>query len=599
MRVAACQINVVVGDLEGNVERVLTALERAEGAGADLAVFPELSITGYPPEDLLLKPGFVNDNLVALEKLASRTGRCAAVVGFVDASRDLYNAAAVCAFGAVQGVYRKRLLPNYAVFDEQRYFAPGAERLTLYVIGGARVGVTICEDAWAPTGPLADQAAGGAELVVNLSASPYYAGRLPERERMLATRASDASCTLLYVNSVGGQDELVFDGASLVVGPEGQLVARGPQFVEDVVVVDVDVRPVFRKRLLDPRGRAVAPPLSEVVITAAAAERAAAVEPAVVERGAEPVVVVPPVVEPAVVERGAEAAAVEPAVVEPAVVEPLDPVREVWDALVLGTRDYVRKNGFTDVVIGLSGGVDSSLVAALAVDALGAEHVHGVLMPSRFSSVGSVADARAVAEGLGIEHRAIEIEPIHAAALGQLAPSFAGRGEDLAEENVQARIRGMLLMALSNKFGWMVLATGNKSEMAAGFSTLYGDLAGGFAVIKDVPKTLVYALAHSCPAIPEAVLTKPPSAELRPDQRDDQSLPPYEVLDPVLAAYVEGDATAADLERAGFDRDLVRRVVAMVDRAEYKRRQAPPGVRVTPKAFGKDRRLPITNRYRG
>ena len=566
MRVAACQINVVVGDLEGNVERVLTALERAEGAGADLAVFPELSITGYPPEDLLLKPGFVNDNLVALEKLASRTGRCAAVVGFVDASRDLYNAAAVCAFGAVQGVYRKRLLPNYAVFDEQRYFAPGAERLTLYVIGGVRVGVTICEDAWAPTGPLADQAAGGAELVVNLSASPYYAGRLPERERMLATRASDASCTLLYVNSVGGQDELVFDGASLVVGPEGQLVARGPQFVEDVVVVDVDVRPVFRKRLLDPRGRAVAPPLSEVVITAAAAERAAAVEPAVVE---------------------------------PAVVEPLDPVREVWDALVLGTRDYVRKNGFTDVVIGLSGGVDSSLVAALAVDALGAEHVHGVLMPSRFSSVGSVADARAVAEGLGIEHRAIEIEPIHAAALGQLAPSFAGRGEDLAEENVQARIRGMLLMALSNKFGWMVLATGNKSEMAAGFSTLYGDLAGGFAVIKDVPKTLVYALAHSCPAIPEAVLTKPPSAELRPDQRDDQSLPPYEVLDPVLAAYVEGDATAADLERAGFDRDLVRRVVAMVDRAEYKRRQAPPGVRVTPKAFGKDRRLPITNRYRG
>ena len=565
VRVAACQINTVVGDLDGNVERVLSALERAEEAGADLAVFPELAITGYPPEDLLLKPGFVADNLVALEKLASRTGRCAALVGFVDASRDLYNAAAVCAFGSVHGVYRKRFLPNYAVFDEQRYFAPGTERLTLYVIGGVRVGLTICEDVWTPTGPLADQAAGGAELVVNLSASPYYAGRLPERERMLATRASDASCALLYVNSVGGQDELVFDGAALVVESDGRLVARGEQFVEDVMVVDIDVRPVFRKRLLDPRGRAVATPLGEVVITAAPRER-----------GAD----------------SADAAA-------PVVAEPLSPVREVWEALVLGTRDYVRKNGFTDVVVGLSGGVDSSLVAALAVGALGAEHVHGVLMPSRFSSEGSVTDAVKVANNLDIEHRTIEIEPIHSAVLAQLAPSFDGVPEDLTEENVQARVRGMLLMALSNKFGWMVLATGNKSEMAAGFSTLYGDLAGGFAVIKDVPKTMVYELARSCPAIPPSVLDKPPSAELRPGQRDDESLPPYDQLDPVLEAYVEGDATAGDLERAGFDRELVRRVVGMVDRSEYKRRQAPPGVRVTPKAFGKDRRLPITNRYRG
>ena len=562
LRVAACQTNTVVGDLDGNVEKVLRGLEAAEAAGADVAVFPELAVTGYPPEDLLLKPGFVADNLVALEKLASRTGRCAAIVGYVDARRDLYNAAAVCAFGAVQGVYRKRVLPNYAVFDEQRYFAAATQEPCLFLIGGVRVGVTICEDVWTAAGPMADQAAGGAELVVNLSASPYYAGRLAERERMLATRAADASCDLLYVNAVGGQDELVFDGASLAVDSAGAVVARARQFVEDVMVVDLDVRPVFRKRLLDPRGRATAPPLEEILITA--------------ESGA---------------------ADLEPRA--PLCAERLAPVREVHEALVLGTRDYVRKNGFTDVVIGLSGGVDSSLVAAIAVDALGAGHVHGVLMPSRYSSAGSVSDAEALVANLGIEARTIGIEPIHAAVLGQLAPSLEGREEDLTEENVQARVRGLLLMALSNKFGWMVLATGNKSEMAAGFSTLYGDLAGGFAVIKDVPKTMVYALAREAKAIPDEVLTKPPSAELRPDQRDDQSLPPYEVLDPVLEAYVEGDATAGDLVRAGFDADLVRRVVEMVDKAEYKRRQAPPGVRVTAKAFGKDRRLPITNRYRG
>jgi NAD+ synthase (glutamine-hydrolysing) len=561
LRVAACQIETVVGDLEGNVDRVLRALDRAEAASADLAVFPELALTGYPPEDLLLKPGFVADNLVALEKLASRTGRCAAFVGFVDARRDLYNAAAVCAFGSIQGVYRKRLLPNYAVFDEQRYFAAGTDDPDLFLIGGVRVGVSICEDVWTPTGPMSEQAAGGAELVVNLSASPYYAGRLAERERMLSTRAADASCSLVYVNAVGGQDELVFDGASLVVDSTGGLVARARQFVEDVMILDVDVRPVFRKRLLDPRGRATAPPLPEVLVTAAseAADGSAA----------------------------------------PAVAEPLGPVEEVYEALVVGTRDYVRKNRFTDAVVGLSGGIDSSLVATIAVDALGADHVHGVLMPSRYSTSGSVDDAEALAKNLGIERRVIEIEPIFAATLSQLAPSFQGLDEDLTEENIQARIRGMLLMALSNKFGWIVLATGNKSEMAAGFSTLYGDLAGGFAVIKDVPKLLVYRLARLKAAIPESVLTKPPSAELRPDQRDDQSLPPYEELDPILEAYVEGDTTAADLERAGFDRELVRRVVTMVDRAEYKRRQAPPGVRVTPKAFGKDRRLPITNLYRG
>ncbi|MDQ4131756.1 MAG: NAD+ synthase [Actinomycetota bacterium] len=571
VRVAACQLNIVVGDLDGNVAHILEALERAESEGCDLAVFPELAITGYPPEDLLLKPRFVSDNRAALEKLAARTGHCAAVVGFVDAGRDLYNAAAVCAFGSVQGVYRKRHLPNYSVFDEQRYFAPGLDDPSLFVIGGVKVGVSICEDAWAPTGPINEQGAGGAELIVNLNASPYHAGRLAERERMLGTRASDASCALVYVNLVGGQDELVFDGASLVLDADGDVVARAPQFVEDVMVVDVDVRPVFRKRLLDPRGRAVAPALAEVLVSA------------------EP-------------QRGSGVSAEAP---ERPLSDPLPPVREVYEALVLGTRDYVVKNGFTDVVVGLSGGIDSSLVAAIAVDALGADHVHGVLMPSRYSSPGSLDDARKLAQSLGVEHREIGIEPAHAAFAEMLAPSFEGREEDLTEENIQARIRGVVLMALSNKFGWMVLATGNKSEMAMGFSTLYGDLAGGFAVIKDVPKHLVYELAHernrrggADPPIPEEVLTKAPSAELRPDQRDDESLPPYAELDPVLQAYIEEDATAFDLEQSGVSRELVQRVVTAVDRAEYKRRQAPPGVRVTPKAFGKDRRLPITNRYR-
>jgi len=568
LRVAACQLDLVVGGLDTNVAAILAALEQADAAGADVAVFPELAITGYPPEDLLLKPGFVADNRAALEKLAARTGRCAAVVGFVDAGRDLYNAAAVCSQGSVQGVYRKRLLPNYSVFDEQRYFAAGSDEPTLFVIGGVRVGVTICEDIWAPTGPMTDQAAGGAELIINISASPYYAGRLVERERMLATRAADASCALVYVNLVGGQDELVFDGASLIVDPDGGLEARAPQFVEKVMVADVDVRPVFRKRLLDPRGRAVAPSLPAVGISDA---------PRDVEAGTG----------------------------QPGLADPLDPVAEIYEALVLGTRDYVTKNGFTDVVVGLSGGIDSTLVAVIAVDALGADHVHGVAMPSRFSSSGANDDAEKLAAALGVDYRVIAIEPAHAALLEMLAPSFADTEEGLAEENVQARARGIVLMALSNKFGWMVLATGNKSEMAAGFATLYGDMAGGFAMIKDVPKTLVYELcrernrrAGEAPPISDEVLDKPPSAELRADQRDDQSLPAYDELDPVLEAYVEGDATAGDLERAGFDGELVRKVVALVDKAEYKRRQAPPGVRVTPKAFGKDRRLPITNHYR-
>ncbi|MEA2971754.1 MAG: hypothetical protein QOG82_212 [Actinomycetota bacterium] len=569
LRVAACQLNLVVGDLDGNATAILDAIDRAEIAECDVAVFPELAITGYPAEDLLLKPGFIADNRAALDRVAAGTGRCVAVVGFVDAGLDLYNAAAVCANGQVHGIYRKRLLPNYGVFDEKRYFAANEEPATLFVIGGVRVGVAVCEDAWAPDGPIADQAAGGAELILNLNASPYHAGRLAERERMLATRALDSSCSLVYVNLVGGQDELVFDGASLVLDTHGNVVARAPQFVEDIMVVDVDVKPVFRKRLLDPRGRSVAPALPAITVT----DAPQSVQPA------------PPGPQPCA--------------------EPLDPTREIYEALVLGTRDYVTKNGFTDVVIGLSGGVDSSLVATIAVDALGADHVHGVMMPSKYSSDHSLADAKELAGNLGIEWRVIGIEDVHQSYLDMLAPSFAGLPADLAEENIQARIRGTTLMALSNKFGWLVLATGNKSEMGVGFSTLYGDLAGGFAVIKDVVKTTVYELCRERnqrapePVIPEAVLTKPPSAELRPDQRDDQSLPPYDQLDPILEAYVEGDTTAADLVAAGFDADLVRRVVAMIDRSEYKRRQAPPGVRVTPKAFGKDRRLPITNRYQG
>ena len=570
LRIALCQIDPVVGDLDGNVARIVDAYEVAETAGCDIAAFPELAVTGYPPEDLVLKPGFVADNRAALGKVAARTGRCAAVVGFVDWGRDLYNAAAVCAHGDVVGTYRKRLLPNYAVFDEQRYFAPGeaTDPLELYVVGGVRVGVSICEDIWSPSGPMAVQAAGGAQLVININASPYFARRVAGRERMLATRAADASCALVYVNQVGGQDELVFDGASMVFEADGELVARAEQFTVGVTIVDVDVRPVFRKRLLDPRGRATADPLPEVIVS----------------------------------ERAIEHDATMPSIITPL----LSPVAEVYEALVLGTRDYLAKNRFREVVLGLSGGIDSSLVAAVAADAIGPEHVHGVSMPSRYSSDGSRTDAQTLAEALRIDFRTIAIEPAFAAFLGLLAPSFDGKAPDLTEENLQSRVRGMLLMALSNKFGWIVLTTGNKSEMAVGYSTLYGDSAGGFAVIKDVPKLLVYELSryvnerHGKVIIPEDVFTKPPSAELRPDQRDDQSLPPYEVLDPILEAYVEGDRTAAEIVASGIaDEATVQRICRLVDLAEYKRRQSPPGVRVTPKAFGKDRRLPITNGYRG
>ena len=567
LRLALCQLDATVGDLEGNTTRVIDALRGAEEAGADLAVFPELVLTGYPPEDLLLKPAFVEGSLVALDEVASASGTCAAVVGFVDQDRDLYNAAAVLCGGKVHGIWHKELLPNYGVFDERRWFVAGDGQTPLFSIAGTRVGVTICEDAWSPSGPVARQAAGGAELIVSLNASPYRAGILAERQRMLATRASDGSCALAYVNLVGGQDELVFDGASMLFDHDGTLVASAPQYREAILVVDLELRGRFRKRIVEPRGWPQAKLLPVVPVSG--------------PRPSPPQPHAAPQLSPR-----------------------LGPEEEVYEALVLATRDYVKKNGFSDAVIGLSGGVDSALVATVAVDALGSERVHGVLLPSRFSSEGSLTDATALSENLGIDHRVIGIEPVHEAYLELLAPTFADRAPDLTEENLQARVRGTILMALSNKFGWLVLTTGNKSEMAVGYATLYGDMAGGFAVIKDVPKTLVYALCEMRNAqagrdlIPTAILTKPPSAELRDDQRDEDSLPPYDELDPILEGYVERDLSVQELVAEGHDEPTVRRVIDLVDFAEYKRRQAPPGVRVTSRAFGKDRRMPITNRFR-
>ncbi len=568
LRIALAQINPTVGDLAGNVAKIVAAYDAADAAGCDIVAFPELAITGYPPEDLVLKPGFVADNLAALDQVAAHTRRCAAVVGHVAADRDIYNAAAVCANGTILGTYRKRLLPNYAVFDEARYFTPGddSDPYELYVIGGVKVGISICEDVWSPTGPLAEQAAGGAELNININGSPFHAGKSGTRERMLATRAADASCALAYVNQVCGQDELVFDGGSMVFDAEGELIARAALFVEELLITDVVIEPVYRKRLLDPRGRRTEEPMRLVEVSDRPVEHAAPM---------------------------------------PTRIEPLPSAdAELYDALVLGTRDYVRKNGFTDVVIGLSGGIDSSLVACVAVDALGAEHVHGVAMPSRYSSDGSRNDAADLAERLGMDIRTVPIEPGFSAFLEMLAPSFEGRAEDLTEENLQSRIRGTTLMALSNKFGWMVLTTGNKSEMAVGYFTLYGDSVGGYAIIKDVLKMRVYDLCRHVnqragrTIINESVLTKPPSAELRPDQRDDQSLPPYEVLDPILQLYVEEDRTTGEIIELGHDEAIVRRITRLVDLNEYKRRQCPPGVKVSTKAFGKDRRLPITNGYR-
>jgi NAD+ synthase (glutamine-hydrolysing) len=570
MRIALAQINPVVGDLAGNRELILGRLAEAKAQSADLVLFPELSVTGYPPEDLLLRPGFVRAAEQSLETIAREARGIVAVVGTPHFDRDLYNAAAVCAGGEVKALVRKRFLPNYGVFDEFRYFAPG-DGLTLFEHGDTLVGVTICEDMWQPGPPATDLALAGAELIVNISASPFHLLRDREREEMFRTRARDNSTFVAFCNTVGGQDELIFDGHSLVIDDEGTVIARGPGFEEALVVVDVDPSSVVARRLTDTRRRALAQDRGDL--------------------GPVATIHVGTLHE----QSGSVAAALTPM---------CDDLEQMRLALELGLNDYVRKNGFKEVVVGVSGGIDSALVTALAAEALGAERVHCVSMPSRYSSAGTRGDAQRLAENLGCDFREIAIEPMVEAFGDALAASFADVAPDLTEENVQARIRGVLLMALSNKFGWLLIATGNKSELSVGYATLYGDMAGGFALLKDVYKTDVFRLARHLneragrELIPQSIIDRAPSAELRADQLDEDSLPPYPQLDQVLEAYVEEDRTLEELSNDGFDKDVVERAVALVDRAEYKRRQAPPGVRLRPKAFGRDRRTPITNRWR-
>ncbi len=568
LRVALAQINTTVGDLAGNSARILEAARRAAAQDADLVAFPELALTGYPPEDLLVRQPFVEDSMRALEELAEAArGLPPLVVGCIEFRHHLYNAAAIVHDGRIVGTSRKHYLPNYGVFDETRYFQPG-EQAPVYRIGGADVGVTICEDAWYPGGPMREQALAGATVIVNINGSPYFYDKAAVRERMLATRATDNGVVLCYVNMVGGQDELVFDGNSVVIGPTGEILARGASMAEDLLMVDVSVDEAVQAQLHAPllrRDRIGRAPLEPIHVTGAATT----------------------------IRRPLAAAGVADA----------DPLAEAYEALVLGTRDYLRKTGFSNALVALSGGIDSALVGAIAVDALGSEHVRGVAMPSRYSSEGSLADAQALAEALGIELVTLPIEPLHAAAMSTLAEQFAGTAAGVAEENVQPRIRGLLMMGLSNKTGAIVLTTGNKSEYACGYATLYGDMVGGFAVIKDVPKTLVYRLANYRntlgAAIPQATIDKPPSAELRPDQLDTDSLPPYEILDPIIEAYVEEDLPLEAIVARGFEESVVRRVIDMINRNEYKRRQAAPGVKITTRAFGRDRRLPLASAYRG
>ena len=569
LRLAMAQINVVVGDIDGNAQKVVEWIDRARDMDADIVTFPELALTGYPPEDLLLKPQFIDSNLSALETVISRTHDITAIIGFVDWQDDIFNAAAVAQNGKIVTTYHKMYLPNYGVFDEFRYFQPG-NRCPVLQIGDATVGVSICEDIWYPDGPVFLQAlSGGAELIINISSSPYHAGKRRWRERMLATRAADNTVIVAYNNLVGGQDELVFDGDSLVFDENGDIIVRGRQFEEDLIVVDLDVESVFRKRLHDPRRR-------QQKWSAATVE------------------IFP------VTSRGGRRSRLP--VIEQS--EPLSDDAEIYQALVLGTRDYVVKNGFKKVVLGLSGGIDSALTACIAVDALGGENVVGVLMPSEVSSRGSIEDSEHLGKNLGIELLTIPITQVFNAYNGSLKTAFKHAKPDVTEENLQARIRGNYLMSLSNKFGWLVLSTGNKSEVSSGYCTLYGDMAGGFALLKDVMKTTVFHLAEHCnrvagrERIPRTIIQKPPSAELRPNQLDTDSLPPYEVLDPILKAYVEEDRSLSEIVDMGFDEQLVRRVIRMVDTNEYKRRQAAPGVKITPRAFGRDRRMPITNRFR-
>ena len=574
-RIALAQINVTVGDLPGNTSKILEVVDQAKESGANLVAFPELTVPGYPPEDLLLKPQFLAENRQYMDRITQASEGIAVIVGFADfVGGEVYNAAAVAYDGRLVGTYHKQFLPNYGVFDEDRYFRSG-DFCPVYVLDGTSVGVNICEDIWYAVGPSVVQRSVGAEVIVNINGSPFHAGKWRSREKMLATRAADNEVFLAYVNMVGGQDELVFDGGSMVFDPTGEMIASSSQFEEDLLVVDLDVEAVFRSRLRDPRPRKEDPASirqlgrGEVV---AVSDWDSASGPTGLAKSP-----------PGYLYHG------------PA---------EVYRALTLGTRDYVRKCGFEKVLVALSGGIDSSLVAAIAVDALGSENVVGVSMPSRFSSEGSVVDAKLLADNLGVELWTLPIEQPFEAMLDTLAPQFEGTDWGISEENIQSRIRGNLIMALSNKFGWLVLTTGNKSEMATGYATIYGDMSGGFAVIKDVPKVMCYELSEyrnslsDSPVIPVSVIKKPPSAELRPDQFDEDSLPPYERLDPILKAYVEDDMSFEEIVATGEDAEVVKHVIGLVDRSEYKRRQAAPGIKITPRNFGRDRRMPIANRWR-
>ncbi len=567
LRIALAQVNPTVGDIQGNASLISAWIAKARDAGAQLVVFPEQTVTGYPAEDLWLKPHFLDAARRAVDEIASGVGAIAALVGFPERDAATHNSVAVLGDGQVRAVYRKVLLPNYGVFDERRYFEPG-DTPALVEVAGARVGLTICEDVWYPGPPASAEALAGASLIVNPSASPYHRGRGTHRERMVQDRARETGAAFAVCNLVGGQDELVFDGHSVVVSGQGETLARAAQFVEQLVLCDLELAP-------SPTG----------------SQRAEEVR-------AQPTGATAPVL--------ARLDSPAPSdTVQPQLADPLEPVAEVYEALKLGLSDYVRKNGFERVLVAVSGGIDSALVTLIAADALGPERVSGVVMPSPHSSEETQSDARAIVRAAGANLVEIPIEAAMHAYEQLLATSGDGVGSELAAENIQARIRGNLVMALSNRFGWLVLTTGNKSEMSVGYATLYGDMAGGFAVIKDVPKTLVYELVRyrngvsDTPLVPESVLERAPSAELRPGQLDQDSLPPYQMLDRILAAYVEDDRSRDEIVSDGLPAEVVDEVIAMVDRSEYKRRQAPPGIRITPKAFGRDRRLPITNRYRG
>lgn len=572
-RIALAQINTTVGDIAGNEQKIIEHLRSAKRVGADMVVFPELAVTGYPPEDLLLKPQFVEDNVKSVRRIAKHVRNITAVVGFADGQRKVYNAAAILHGGKTAAVYHKICLPNYGVFDEKRYFEPGDHPL-VFELRGARIGVSICEDIWISDGVTEAQVfKGGAELLVNISSSPYYAGKGREREKMLASRAKKNKAVVVYNNLIGGQDELVFDGLSFVFDDKGRLLAQGKQFEEDFLVIDLDLEKVRRYRAEDAafQRRMRAFPSDCDVQSLRLSARSRRMQRPLIRRPSR---------------------------------KRLTYLEEIYQALVLGTRDYVRKNGFIKVVIGLSGGIDSALTAAIATDALGKENVVGVTMPSQYSSTGSVTDSEKLASNLGIEMKKIPIRKAFDVLRRMMQKDFRDMPEDITEENIQARIRGIILMALSNKFHWLVLAPGNKSEISMGYCTLYGDMVGGFAVIKDISKTLVYKLARNRnkvagrKLIPQSTIKKEPSAELRPDQKDSDSLPPYEILDPVLEAYVERDKSIEDIVDMGYERTLVKEIVGTVERNEYKRRQGPQGIKITPRAFGKDRRVPITNRYR-